>query len=206
MDEKFEKIISESAHLFARYGIRNLSMDDICRDLGISKKTLYQYVENKADLIKAILSRLKHESLKAEHQQALAGMNAIDQLLTSSRIICANMKQFNPALTFELKKYYPAIFNEFYQAKKESIYHAIVTNIRQGIEEGLYRGDLDVELVARLYVQKLENIHDPDFLSTAGLSPDTVFNVMFDNHIRGISNSHGLAYYEKQLSNKNSNI
>lgn len=85
------------------------------------------------------------------------------------------------------------------------MYEAIVANIRRGIEENLYRSDLDVETVARLYIQKLESIHNPDFLESAGLTPDAVFKVMFDNHIRGIANPKGIKYYEKQLSNKNSN-
>lgn len=206
MDEKFERIISESAGLFARYGIRNLSMDDICRELGISKKTLYQYVENKADLIRAVLSNVMNDQSGQERWEAMDRLNAIDQLLESSRMICSGMKKFTASATFELKKYYPGIFSEYYQKKKDFIYDAILKNIRKGIDEGLYRSDLDVELVARLYVQKLENIHNPEFLESAALSPDAVFKVMFDNHIRGISNNKGLEYYEKQISNPHNNL
>jgi AcrR family transcriptional regulator len=205
MDEKFERIIHESAELFSRYGIRNLSMDDICREIGISKKTLYQYVENKADLVRAILDDMMNFQTLQERWEAIMKLNAIDQLLESSRMICDNMKRLPSLVTFELKKYYPSIFNEFYQKKKEEVYEAIVANIRRGIEENLYRSDLDVETVARLYIQKLESIHNPDFLESAGLTPDAVFKVMFDNHIRGIANPKGIEYYENQLSNKNSN-
>ncbi len=205
MDEKFERIIHESADLFSRYGIRNLSMDDICREIGISKKTLYQYVENKADLVRAILENMMNDQALKERWEAILELNAIDQLLESSRMICDNMKRLPSAVTFELKKYYPTIFIEFHQKKKDKIYDAVVANIRRGIDEGLYRTDLDVETVARLYVQKLENIHNPEFLESAGITPDAVFKVMFDNHIRGIANPKGIKYYEKQLSNKNSN-
>lgn len=206
MDEKFERIISESADLFSRYGIRNLSMDDICREIGISKKTLYQYVENKADLVRAIMSSIMNDETHRERWEAILKLNAIDQLLESSRLICDNMKRLPASVTFELKKYYLFIFNEFYQKKKEKTYDAVVANIRKGIEEGLYRPDLDVETVARLYVQKLETIHNPEFLESAGMTPDAVFKVMFDNHIRGIANARGIKYYEKQLNNKNSNL
>ena len=205
MDEKFDRIIHESAELFSRYGIRNLSMDDICREIGISKKTLYQYVENKADLVRAILDNMMNFQTLKDRWEAIMKLNAIDQLLESSRMVCDNMKRLPSLVTFELKKYYPAIFNEFYQKKKEKIYDAVVANIRKGIEEDIYRSDLDVETVARLYIQKLENIHNPEFLESTGSTPDAVFKVMFDNHIRGIANPKGIKYYEKQLSNNNSN-
>lgn len=206
MDEKFEKIIRESTELFSRYGIRNLSMDDICREISISKKTLYQYVENKAELIRAIMTSMMNDPAGKERWESIKHLNAIDQLLESSRLICSNMRRLPASATFELKKYYPDIFNEFSQKKKDQVYDAIVENIRKGISEGFYRSDLDVELVARLYVQKLENIHNPEFLEAAAMSPDAVFKVMFDNHIRGITNAKGLEYYENQLSNKNSNL
>lgn len=206
MDEKFEKIIRESTELFSRYGIRNLSMDDICREISISKKTLYQYVENKAELIRAIMTSMMNDPAGKERWESIKHLNAIDQLLESSRLICSNMRRLPASATFELKKYYPDIFNEFSQKKKDQVYDAIVENIRKGITEGFYRSDLDVELIARLYVQKLENIHNPEFLEAAAMSPDAVFKVMFDNHIRGITNAKGLEYYENQLSNKNSNL
>jgi AcrR family transcriptional regulator len=196
MDEKFEKIINESAELFSRYGIRNLSMDDICREIGISKKTLYQYVENKADLVKATLANLMNDQSHKERWEAISQLNAIDQLLESSRLICDSMKRLPASATFELKKYYPAIFNEFFQLKKEKIFGAVAENIRKGIAEGFYRSDLDVETVARLYVQKLENIHNPEFLESVGLTPGAVFKVMYDTHIRGIANAEGIKYYE----------
>ena len=71
----------------------------------------------------------------------------------------------------------------------------IVDNMKQGISEGFYRDDLPIDLVARLYVQKLEYINDPDFLNSEDFSFSNMFQVMFDNHIRGISNSKGASLF-----------
>jgi len=79
-------------------------------------------------------------------------------------------------------------------------------NFTQGIAEGIYRNDLDIDLVARLYIQKLVDVHDPEFLSSVNFGFEKVFQVMFDNHIRGIANTEGLAYYEKQIKTLNYNI
>jgi AcrR family transcriptional regulator len=200
MDEKLKLILRESSQLFIKYGLRSLSIDDLCREMGISKKTMYQYIENKADLVSKTLNYVVEEAVQAVQTAHEEGMNAIDQLLGVSRKVCSEMQNFNPSTTFDLQKYYPEIYKKFNQSKKEIIFHQIVDNMRKGISEGLYRDDLPIELVARLYVQKLEYINDPEFLNSEDFSFSNMFQVMFDNHIRGISNSNGLEYYEKQLS------
>ncbi|MBK7213915.1 MAG: TetR/AcrR family transcriptional regulator [Bacteroidales bacterium] len=199
MDDKLKMILRESSHLFIKYGLRSLSMDDLCREMGISKKTMYQYVENKTDLIERTLDFVVQDAVFAVNTATEEGCNAIDQLLRVSRKVCTEMQHFNPSITFDLQKYYPEIFRKFNHSKKEIIFNQIVENMRRGIAEGLYRDDLPVELVARLYVQKLEYINDPDFLQSEDFSFTNLFQVMFDNHIRGISNPQGLEYYEKQL-------
>ena len=81
----------------------------------------------------------------------------------------------------------------------------IKQNFEQGIAEGLYRNDLNIELVARLYIQKLEDVHNQEFLESVNFGFEKVFEVMFDNHIRGIANAEGLDYYENQIKMINNN-
>jgi hypothetical protein len=133
-------------------------------------------------------------------------MNAIDILLAVSRNVSQQMKDLNPINAFELQKYYPSIFREFVIRKRDHVFEQVKRNFVQGIEEGIYRNDLDVDLVARLYIQKLVDVHDPEFLSSVNFGFEKVFQVMFDNHIRGIANTEGLAYYEKQIKMSNINI
>jgi len=200
MDEKLKRILKECSVLFIKYGIRSLSMDDLCREMGISKKTLYQYVENKTDLISKTLDFVVQDAVWAVEDATKEGYNAIDQLLRVSQKVCTEMQHFNPSITFDMQKYYPELYRKFNHSKKEIIFKQIVENMRQGITEGLYRDDLPIDLVARLYGQKLEHINDPEFLNSEDFSFSNLFQVMFDNHIRGISNPQGLEYYEKQLA------
>ena len=184
-------------------------MDDICRELGISKKTLYQYVESKSDLIAKILQITFGEHGKRMLELIEGEHNAIDELLAVSRKVCLNMQNFNPSIIFDLHKYYPEIYKTHYDAKMIAIFNDIKANLNKGITEGLYRDDMDVDLVSRLYVQKLEDVHTPSFLASMAtdvVSYANVFHVMFDNHIRGICNATGLAYYEKQKQYLNFNI
>ena len=199
-DPKMLEILERTIEQFSEFGIRNLNMDDISRSLGISKKTLYQYVKSKEDLIEKLfqfddfkmdaeLSRIKAEDL-----------NAIEILIRVSLIVFREMGKFDPKIKFELKKYYEPIFNQFMMRKQNQIFYLISKNLEKGIAEGLYRADLNIELVSGLYVRNLVLMHNKDYCFVEKVTFLQVFEVMFENHIRAISNSDGLAYFEKRKS------
>jgi len=202
MDTNLENILKEVRLIFMKYGIRNYSMDDICRTLGISKKTLYKYVENKTDLVQKVLD---YEFIMDNGPLGVISIkgNAIDILLNVSMRINKDFENFNPIYIFELNKYYPKIFKEFVEKKRKSAYEKIYGNLEQGLKEGLYRKDLDVELVSILYVRKIEDIHNTDFIESGDFSFKEIFSTMFENHIRGISNEKGIAYFENQKKSLN---
>jgi AcrR family transcriptional regulator len=199
MDDKMTQILNTTGIMFRKYGIRSISMDDIARELGMSKKTLYQYVENKNDLLEKLLNHLIVSRTACIPEKA-GNLNAIDILLEVSVKVGREINEFNPAIVFDLEKFYPALYKSFVQAKREHVYIKIKENLEQGKREGIYRTDIDSDLVSKLYVQKLIDVHDPEFLSSVDFSFERVFQVMFDNHIRGIANQEGLAYYEKQIN------
>jgi len=99
-------------------------------------------------------------------------------------------------LNFDLQKYYPEIYKAYTQEKKKIVMQQIKQNLRLGITQGLYRSDLDIDLIASLYIQKIKDLHDPDFYSSGKFSYQKVFKVMFENHIRGIANEEGIRYFE----------
>jgi AcrR family transcriptional regulator len=205
-DEKLNYIIAGSYKIFTEQGLRNVSMDDICRSIGISKKTLYLYVDNKLDLLKKIVEYIRVQIHQQIRDLESKDLNAIDVLLEMSKI--ANTKHFriNPVISFEFRKYYPKAFEEFIFMKKELIVDHIIKNIEKGINEGLYRQDLNKEIVAHLYFQKIEDFHKLELDDLKEFSYRKVFEVMFENHIRGISNAKGIAYFEKQKEKLNFNI
>jgi len=206
MDEKLDRILSESLRLFKKNGIRSVSMDDISKELGMSKKTIYQYFANKTELLEKVLSYFHEKERIPCIGEDTANMNAIDILLAVSRYVSIQLNDMNPINAYELQKYYPTIYREFIIRKRDHVFEQVKQNFEQGIAEGIYRIDLDVELVARLYIQKLVDVHDPEFLSSVNFGFEKVFLVMFDNHIRGIANAKGLAYYEKQTNILNNNF
>lgn len=205
MDEKLKLILDGSGRLLLKYGLRNLSMDDISRDLSISKKTLYQYVENKADLIDKVMMNHLDEDWKRVIESVIPGRNAIDVLLSVSKQVCEHTKEINPNISFELQKFYPDVYKKFIDKQRSQIMTGMRLNIEQGMQEGLFRSDLDIDVVLHLYTQAVEDIHQIDIKNGANVSYDKLLSVMFENHIRGIASQEGLEYLEK-VKNESKNV
>lgn len=195
MDEKLEHILQESIILFEKFGIRSVSMDDIARELGVSKKTLYQFVENKAELIDKALQHKIENSCSHFSQIVDTDKNAIDVLLEISKQVSKTYRETTPNMHFDMQKYYPEIYKKHEEMHKKIVYEGVKQNILIGIEQGVYRNDLNSDLVAELYVSKLKEMNDEEFLNNTRFSFKKIFEVMFDNHIRAIVNEKGLEYY-----------
>ena len=198
MDPRELQIVALTGDIFMKYGIRSVSMDDIAREMGISKKTLYHYFSNKAELLSRVIDFSNsifenHIAIREEN-----GKNAIDDLMLLSKYIDKHIASFNPVFSFDLKKFYPEVYKESLEKKRTVAYHYICENIRKGISEEIYRPDLNIDLVARLYVRKLEDLHQTDYYDRKEVGTDEVFRVMIENHIRGISNEKGIKYFEVQ--------
>jgi AcrR family transcriptional regulator len=202
-DPKFRLILDHAIGLFSEFGIRNINMDDISRKVGISKRTLYQYVKSKEDLIERLFY---YDQFKWDNEFSklkLDEMNAIEILLQVSLLVIEEMGRLDPKTKYELKKYYEFIYNGFMEKKQSHIFDHISKNIRKGINEGLYRDDVNVDLVAGLYVRNLVDLHNKDYCLTGNSTFGQVFQVLFESHIRAISTPEGIAYFEKRKSEIN---
>jgi AcrR family transcriptional regulator len=190
-----ENILNESLNLFLKFGIRSVSMDDIAKELAISKKTLYQFVENKADLIDKILNFRTDESCDLLIGIADSEQNAIDILLEISKQVSKSYQESTPGMHFDMQKYYPEIYKKHVEKHKGIVYNGIIQNIKIGKEQGIYRDDLKADLIAQLYIKKLIEMNDEEFLNNIPYSFKKIFETMFDSHIRAIVNEKGLEYY-----------
>jgi TetR/AcrR family transcriptional regulator, cholesterol catabolism regulator len=198
MDDKLKIIVQKAFELFYKFGIRSVSMDDVSKELGISKKTLYCFFKNKEELIEKGLEIQQLATRISFLQISKTSENAIDSLLEVSKMVSQNMHTISPSFSYDLKKYYPEIRKKHKNLNTTHIFEKIKENIVIGINEGIYREDLSIDLVAHLYVQRLEDLLNPDFNEGEKIPFMKIFKVMFENHIRGISNQKGIEYFEKR--------
>ncbi len=210
-DVQFRSMLDQINELFFEFGLKILNMDDISRKLGISKKTLYRYVKSKEDLIAKLFD---YEQIKGDEIMDEIGnqnVNAIEKLFKVSLHVFEEMKRFDPKIMFELRKYYEQLFTVFHAQKMAQISRLMKLNLQQGITEGLYRPDLNIDVVVALYINYLVEIHNYDLCKTIDMTFDDLFKILFENHIRAISTTEGVAYFEfrkKEITenlSKNSN-
>lgn len=196
MASRFITIVEGSVKLFRKYGLRSISMDSIASSLGISKKTLYQYVDSKEDLIRKVCQYVIDKNPAREIQEN-ANLNAIEVLLEISRLTRAETVELNPIVVHDLQKFYPNLYNDIYIMKRDMVCNDVTRNVERGIKDGLYREGIEIELLSKLFVKNLMEIEDPEFLNA---SSDKIFFIMIDTLIRALVNRKGLEYYENNIN------
>ena len=199
MEHSIVEILDRVRDLFFKYGVRSISMNDICKEVGISRNKIYSIFATKNELVEKLLE-LERENFEIifDTDRFDGEVNAIDILLMVSKEVGNKFTDISPSMTFDLKKFYPEIYHKHIDERIEFIFDKIKINLEKGIKQGVYRDDLSVELVSRLYIRRLMDLHDPEIFPVDKFSFQTIFDVMFDNFIRGIANEKGIEYYENQ--------
>lgn len=195
----FLEMINRISEAFRTYGIKSVTMDDLARTLGMSKKTLYQLFSDKKDLVQQVVDYQIHQQ-QEDMQQVIDKQqgNAIDQLLQLSRVISSHLKMVNPSMIYDLKKHYLHTWEYVIDFKRRKVYELILNNSLQGIEEGLYYRDQNYRILSRAYVNRLEH-YTVEHHDLQEFSPDEIFNALVIYHIRGISNCRGIEYLEELM-------
>ncbi|MEL6140591.1 MAG: TetR/AcrR family transcriptional regulator [Bacteroidota bacterium] len=160
MDEAKEKLLLEAGGLFRRYGLKSVSMDDVSRHLGMSKKTLYQYVSSKEDLISQVLEQKHCEEMEVTERIAKESVDAIDEFLQHSRFFIGEMRDVSPTTMYDMKKYYSHIWEKQMLGKIDEFVAGIEINLARGIKEGLFRSDFIPGIIAKIYAQTVMAITD----------------------------------------------
>ena len=148
MDPK-ERILVKSNELFNRYGIRSVSMDDIAAQLGMSKKTLYQYYTDKDELVNAVFDVVLSINKNNCTECIKKGDNAIHEVFLSFDIMEEMLKTMNPSVLFDMQKYHPSPYKKFDDFKNGFLYRIIKSNLERGIKEELYREEIDTDILSR---------------------------------------------------------
>jgi AcrR family transcriptional regulator len=187
------------------YGIKSITMDDVSRELGVSKKTLYQFVTDKDDLVGKFIDNeiaIRQEEICKCFR---TGLNAIDELFEISIFMNKILRNQNPATEYDLKKYYPEHYQKIVKTRREGIYSYILTNLNNGKKEGLYRDDLNNEIIARLYLSRSESIHVSDLFTIEEYTSHELFMELIKYHVRGIATQKGISVLEQKIKELETN-
>ena len=199
MSEQVKKIIEQASKFFLRFGIRSVNMDDVAKHMRMSKKTLYQHVKDKNDLVGKVIT-----GICSEHNSCIRGissknLNAIDENYEITEYVAGILKEIHPSVHYDLEKYHPAAWDDMQRFKKESILECMTANIEKGVAEGLYRDDLNIPIVVRVYMSRFDVSFDGELFPPSEYSFVDVHWEIFRYHIHGIASEKGLKYLNKKV-------
>ena len=200
MENAQKQILKKSGEMFFKLGIRSVSIDDICHELGISKKTFYVYFASKDELV----AQLLHVSIdgmanRMENWLRLHDFRQLISILLTQKDVNKKDVRSVPQLVYDLKKYYPQQFAEFQVKLFEVQKDYLKQYLEQGIREGLVREQLDVEMTAMLLAKlHTDAIRDMEQIESYGYKMHSYSQTAKDILIRGVLSEEGLALYNKE--------
>jgi len=163
-DTTTKQRIQTAAHaLVMQYGIRSISMDDIAANLGMSKKTIYQYFKDKDELIEAVVDEVIETNQCACKADIERSENAVHEIFLVMDMMAEMFKTMNPSILYDMQKYHPAAFSKFSKHKNEFLYNVCTQNLQRGIKEELYRPELPVDILCRYRVETMFIPFNPEF-------------------------------------------
>ena len=192
------KIIKKSADLFLNLGFKSVTMDDIAHEMGISKKTIYQYFATKTKLVEATaIYRFECISESIDDIFSLEA-NPIDELFTIKEFIINHMKNQKQSTEYQFKKYYPKIYSIVKQKQFEAMHKCVCDNLNRGKMSGLYRTDLNVDFISRLYFSAIGSLKDNELFPAEQYKLEDLLSYYLEYHLRGICTPTGIAFLIKK--------
>ena len=199
-----EKILDKATEMFLSLGFKSVTMDDIADELGMSKKTIYQHFKTKTALVEATAFYIFESICSGIEFICEAALNPIEELFHIKRFVGDYMKDKKSSAQFQLKKYYPRIYERLILKQFEVMRESVSENIAKGIEMGLFRKELDVDFIARIYFSGMVGIKDTEIFPIDLYAPDELGTKFLEYHICGIATESGLKILNEFINeNKN---
>lgn len=156
--------IRHAAHeLVMQYSIRSVSMDDIANSLGMSKKTLYQYYKDKDELVEAVVNDVILTNQCTCNNDRSQAANAVHEIFMVMEMMMQMFETMNPSILFDIQKYHPKSYQKFQLHRNEFMYNIIRQNLQRGISEGLFRPEINIDVISRYRVETIFLAFNPEF-------------------------------------------
>ncbi|MGB5665636.1 MAG: TetR/AcrR family transcriptional regulator [Maribacter sp.] len=192
-----EKILDKATDLFLNLGFKSVTMDDLAHEMGISKKTIYTHFSNKTKLVEECTKRLFCKISEGIDHICSLNKNPIEELYEIKKFALLHLKDEKASPQYQLQKYYPKIHNTIKRKQYEIMQECVVDNIKKGIEMGIYRENLNIDFVSRIYFSGVTSIKDHQLFPVTKFPIARLMDDYLEYHLRGITTPKG-----RQILNK----
>lgn len=196
-------IILKSSDMFLTQGFKSITMDDIASEMGISKKTIYLYFSNKNDLVEAVTTYLFETISCGIDGICDLNINPIEELFVIKDFVMENLKDEGTSPMYQLQKFFPKIHKNLMVRQFEKMDKCVIDNLKKGIEQNLFRKDINVDLIGRFYFSGMTSIKDLDLFNPVQFNTKLVQNTYLEYHLRGICTENGIKTLEEIILKNN---
>ena len=193
-----EKILNKAEEMFLELGFKSVTMDDLANKLGVSKKTIYEFFDNKLDLIENVAIFIRDKIHQEIDQIISKHYDPIQEMFEIKKVVMRRLKNQKSSPQYQLQKYYPKIFDNLKQSQVSKMEDCITLNIERGLEEKYYRQDINKIFVCKIYISGMLNLKDEELFKDSELTPKQ----LYEEFMRSIVDTKGksrLAELEKQI-------
>jgi AcrR family transcriptional regulator len=195
-----EYIVAEADKLFCQYGFKSVTMDDIAKHLGMSKKTIYQHFSDKDELVNILIKdKLTNQDCTMDACSANAE-NAVEEIFFAINNIHELLTNMNPKLFYDLQKYHPKAWLVFKDFKEQNLGKTILDNLERGIKEGLYRQEIKTDILTQMRLEQIDLLFSQNHINYIKNNKYNIAQVMVElteHFLYGICNQNGLIQIEK---------
>lgn len=194
------RILEVATEQFSRFGVRTVTMEDIARQIGVSKKTIYQEFEDKRELVMAVFSQILELDRKKLSHILETEDGVIEHLVHTSRMMRERLSSINPIVIMEVQKYFPEAWRMFENFKETVIMQDLVSVLERGKSLGYFRPEIDSQILAKVRIKQITEAFDPTNFTQLDLNFVEEQVVLMDHFLHGIFTDKGREAYHSQKS------
>lgn len=198
-----ERILGKAADLFTKYGIRSITMDEIASQLGISKKTIYQFFTDKDEVVAAVIDREIERNEMECVQFRDRSENAIHHVFLALENLEETLSCTNPLMLYDLEKHHPRSYKKLLEYKYQFLYRLMMENLQTGIREELYRPEMQLDIVAKSRIELAFLIFNPDVFPHSRYRMSEVNFELAMLFLYGVTTLKGRKLIEKYCAERN---
>jgi len=180
-----KRILFTARDEFFSFGFTKVSVDKIASKMGMSKKTIYKYFPSKDDLVRAVTeTTLSEVEMGCKQIIENANLDFVEKLKQMMTHAALHISKMGRPLIEDLEKNAPQVWKEISEFRSKHIYEDFGKLLHEGVQKGIFRSDIDQQLVLMIYNNVIKNIISPEVLSqipfTATQVYETIVKVIFE--------------------------
>ena len=203
--EQRERILQKAHDLYLRYGIRSVTMDEIAGQCGVSKKTIYQFFEDKDALVDSVVGMVINKTENECKRDNLKSDNSIHEIFLSLDMVQELFVTMNPNILTDLQKHHPKAFDRVQKHKSDFFLNILRQNIERGKKDGLYREELNDEIIARMRLCVAFMAFDPDAFPKGKYSLSFLEQELTEHFLYGMATAKGQKLIQKYKQERTKN-